>query len=694
MEKALFYGDNYALAQVFSEYGDTCRYLPILYVSEGVNSEVSINALTNNVDLDKIKNLDTKILMDSFDVFIRIGNITPILEKYVKSTEVQQKIFEKETAKKKFCIGLKTDDYSNAYTFICSTVRRLRANGFRVMISTDSAQLEELITLMRQDTTPDIELFFSENYQIYYSFNLTDKNIQENTNLLMDMLLPRCKQIVSKKEWIERYFKIFKETDCYNLHLFYKHKKLYLFKSCNRSTFEVPKHLNRVITAFFEEDINTLNKCEYWELFVVSEICYYEREKACQFETLFGFPYIKIANIDDVILSYLGARKCNLQCEYCFSDHQIEEKPPLSKNEVVKIADYIVKGNQNINLHIDNYIGGEPCLDFDVVQDMYYTLFKYHKAYGINTSFGFLTNGTALTEKQLEWLKENVPYVGFSLDGDKETNDAIRHDSKGKGSYESVKRSIELIRKMDWQVEIGVSCVLTANNVNIKDLFLHFIDDLGVPNVVIKPVRAPESSEYALTTKNIEGLKKGYKELFDFLFEKAKKGDITYLKSMLMPLDYAGRFFIRTFLQDRVVVKRCGSGEHIFSVGNDACIYGCDSFNGTQKAFLMDTRKGNESHKYKVPFVTQERFDCNKCWARFFCGGVCQYVQYVNNYEKNSVTMFECELAKFLIQEAISFWAAAYDEFSAETLKQIEEHIKNIGFDKYKNRDSFYYAPC
>jgi len=694
MKKALLYGDNSLLAQVLAEYKDLCRFMPVLYICEGVNSEVVINSLIKNIDLDKINKLEVNELLQHFELHLLVGNLTPVLKKYESAFKGISPEEENFKAKRKFNIHLESEQDYEAYVFICETVRKLRAYGFRVAISTDTPSFKKMVCFMRQDNYADIELFFSEKTQRNYSVGITESVLYDNCNILVDILLKKCKHSILKNEWIERDFKIFKTVDFANMHFFVYQNKYYLFKSCNRSTFEVPAHLKKLVEAYYAGDLAYLAKCTYQKLFEFSEMRYYEREKSYQFETLFTLPYLKIENINDVILSYLGARKCNLACEYCFSDHTIKEFPPLPKQEVIKIADYVLKGNQNIKLHIDNYIGGEPCLDFETVQDMYYTMFRYHKAYGIDASFGFLSNGTALTEEHLAWLRNNVPYVGFSLDGDEVTNDMVRHDSTGKGSYESVKNAIQKIRDMDWPVEIGISCVLTANNVNIKDLFLHFIDELGVNNVVIKPVRAPETSKIALTMKNIDSLKNGYKELFDFLYKKAKAGDIKYLKSMLMPLDYAGRFFIRTFLQDRVVVKRCGSGEHIFSVGNDACIYGCDSFNGTRKAFLADTRKGIFSHKYSVPFVTQERFGCKDCWARFMCGGVCQYVQYVNNYKENSVTKFECELAKFLIEEAIGFWAAAYNEFSAETLEEIAKHIENIGFSKYKNRDSFYYAPC
>lgn len=693
MKKGIVFGNNFALAEVMAGYKDVFSFMPILFVYEGLSSEVVINALTPNIDLNAVRNIDSEKLFQHVDVLATVGKLPISLRKFISWHQTLKPQTKIPIVKNKIDVNYISEDIYATYHFVADVVRKVRAYGYRVAVSSEVAELGEMIGLMLQDKDPDVLINFCSASQSDYPV-VSMERLSDIGNTVSYDIAKYCKNCISKGIWLKRDLILFSNSDFRNVHLYEVRGKQYLFKSCNRSTDAVSIELEKVVKAYFLNNITTLRECDYQFLWQFSKIRYYERVKSEEFKTLFSFPYLKIENINDVILSYLGDRKCNLACEYCFSDHKKQEPPALSRSDVVKIADYVTKGNRDLNLHIDNYIGGEPCLEFERVKQMYYTMFAYHKAYGYDTSFGFLTNGTELTTNQLEWLKKNVPYVGFSLDGDKKTNDAVRHDFAGHGSYDAVESAIRKMKAMEWPVEIGVSCVLTANNVNIKDLFIHFVDELGIKNVVIKPVRAPETSDIALTTKNIGSLKKGYRDLFDFLFEKAKKGDISYLQTMLMPLDYAGRFFIRTFLEDRVVVKRCGSSEHIFSVGNDARIYACDSFNGTDVGFVADTRTGKINKTYRVPFVTQERFGCDFCWARYLCGGVCQYVQYVNNYEKNSVTSFECELAKFLIEEAICFWTKARKEFSSETLEEIRLHIENIGFRHYKYRDSFYYAPC
>jgi len=698
MKKALLIGNDFEISEVISSYSSTIfGFLPMVLVSKGVLDTISINPLVKGMDMPKIKHEKTEDFFNEFDLIVKLGVVDSDLNSYIDSRKVFKPRIRKIRARED--IIFRVASYENRaclFKLICNSAQELDSMGIKVNVSTDIKELRGPVALIKKNSKPDFNIIFSNKKVSKNVLSVNRDNVYHESKRVNDLIYERTHKLIPKSVFVSNDMEIFHMHDVNNIHLFKQRKNTYLFKSCNRSVMRLSSNLLKVANAYINHNEVYLQKATYDDLADFSRIRYYERVKSELFKTLFSFKYIKIANINDVILSYLGARKCNMACEYCFSDHELEELPPLSKQEVVDIANYIIDGNSEINVHIDNYIGGEPCLDFEEVKSKYYDLFDYHKAYGINASFGYLTNAMALTEEQLYWLRENVPYVGFSLDGDKATNDAVRHCKNGIGSYDYVLNSLEMMRNMNWPIATGISCVLTAINLNVKDLFLHFVDELSIHNVVIKPVRAPETSPVALTSKNFNEIKKGYKELFSFLYDKAKEGDISYLKSMLMPLDYAGRFFIRVFLEDRVVAKRCGSGEHIFSVGNDACIYGCDSFNGTSKGFIADTRNGIKTDSYKVPFVTEENkvLGCSNCWARYYCGGVCQYVQYVNDYKLNSVTRFECQFAKFLIEEAIRFWTKAYEEFDYNTINEIRNHIYNIGFKKYDDRDSFFYAPC
>lgn len=705
MSKAAVVGNNFLYEEIISNFKDLFDFVPLISISEQFDDTIVVKQLISNINIRKINLTNIETVLSDFDIIIITSPISDKLLKkfeYVKALKVDitkaSINMEQDNIINLAIDDTKSSDSIIPFIVICEVLRKIRSYGYYINIESNMEPYNNIFSLMGKYDKPDFTLRVCESTTSDLSFKIDFNNYRNKIDEAVSVLRCICREKISPLEYINRDMPLFHKVDRKNFNILQKpNGGAILFKSCNRSSVPLSVEDNVNIFLYNPNYIDYFRRFDnngFFEYF--HEIRYYERQKEKEYSTLTTSKFVNIKNIDSIILSYLGARKCNLNCKYCFSDHEKNDFPILDRDTIIEIANYVLKGNSNINLHIDNYIGGEPTLDFETFQFLHYVMYYYHKAHGINTSFSFLTNGTKLTEEQLKWLRENTPYVGFSLDGDEKTHDAIRVDKSGKGTYEKVVKQIEILNSMDWPVKTGVSCVVTANNVNIKDIFLHFITKLNIHNVVIKPLRAPESSSIALTMNNFELLKNGYKSLFEFLYEKSKEGDISYLKSMLMPLDYAGRFFIRVLLEDRVVIKRCGAGEHIFSVGNDACIYPCDSFNGIKEVCLVNIKDKEIFSNFEVPFLNKgsDIFGCSQCWARYYCGGVCQYVQFINSYKLNSVTKFECELAKFLIEEAIIFWEVAKKEYAPEVMEKIIDHIMNIGFEKYKDRDSFYYAPC
>lgn len=493
--------------------------------------------------------------------------------------------------------------------------------------------------------------------------------------------------------WMHRSYEGWKD----NLHRLPDGAGELLYLACSRSVRRLSKPHQKILRALEDGSPERLNTLPREELEQFSAMCRYEEWKGRYFEALLRTHAVRIDNYDDIIVSYIGSHRCNLKCRYCFADHTCEALSQMPPGDAVAVAELLTGNRHNPNVHFDNNLGGEPLLNWEAVKKLHLALIAYHKTRGIKASFGLLTNGTQLKPEHLEWLRMHLPYVGVSLDGDRETHDAIRRGAAGEPTYDRAVEGIRLLQDSDWDVECGVSAVLTRNNLNISAIEEHLRDDLGIPNIVMKPVRAAAGEDYALTLDDLPALEAAYRAFFRFLLREGENGNLKPLFAMLQPLDYAGRFLLRAFCADRVIVKRCGSGEHIYSVADDATVYPCDSFNGIHSFEIASLQEGKHNRAdYSVPFVTEENeaFGCSRCWARWLCGGICQYVQYLNHYEHNDVTRLECGLAKFLIESALWFWQEARRRWDTALLEQIRERIETIGFHATGDPDAFLYAPC
>lgn len=404
----------------------------------------------------------------------------------------------------------------------------------------------------------------------------------------------------------------------------------------------------------------------------------------------------RIDNMNQVILSFPGSHRCNLRCEYCFSDHSCAQPSRMTEGQVISICDMLAWDHPDIEIHFDNGLSGEPLLDFDQVMRRHNTTIAYHRTTGTPASFGLLTNGTLLDDAHLLWLKRHIPYVGFSLDGDEKTNDAIRHGSDGKPTYAGTIRGIRRLRKANWPVETGVSMVISKRNLDIQSLETHMMDTLDIHNVVAKPVRASSDSDFALNIDDIDQLLRNYEAMFRWVNDEAGKGNLKPLYTILQPLDYAGRFLLRCFWNDRLIVKRCGCGEIIFSTADDGRVYPCDSFNGVEDHELGNLEEGmHRRGDFRVPFVHREmrELGCGQCPLRYLCGGVCAYVKHINGQKYNDVIRMECALAMGLARLSLTFWQHAAQTWKPEVLEEIARHVRHIGFTPLKD-GALVYAPC
>lgn len=161
------------------------------------------------------------------------------------------------------------------------------------------------------------------------------------------------------------------------------------------------------------------------------------------------------------------ASRCNINCTYCYmynhADQSYLVQPKfMSKNTVGALKDRIK--NHCLKHDIRNFFvvlhGGEPLLSS--VKDLTYFLETLHSLheYGINVIFAMQTNGMLISKQHCELFNKYNVGVGISLDGDKKVNDMYRIDKKGKGTFDRVKKGIEVAKE---HMEYPLGCLSVIN---------------------------------------------------------------------------------------------------------------------------------------------------------------------------------------------------------------------------------------
>jgi uncharacterized protein len=195
-----------------------------------------------------------------------------------------------------------------------------------------------------------------------------------------------------------------------------------------------------------------------------------------QIGTELGLPPAKATNTLYEIVKQLNAEffppltqmemilteACNLSCAYCFEKDMIKHKKMSAKtarSAVDLLFDYSQK---ETDLSITHF-GGEPLLNFPMVQYITEYAEKKAKLLGKSIYFGMTSNGLLLDEHKAEYLAKHKINVLLSIDGCELTHNRYRVDKRGMGTFKRTIKGMSVLKKV--QPWIGSKMTVMPENV-------------------------------------------------------------------------------------------------------------------------------------------------------------------------------------------------------------------------------------
>src|SRR5579864_4619468 len=170
---------------------------------------------------------------------------------------------------------------------------------------------------------------------------------------------------------------------------------------------------------------------------------------------------------------------CNLRCHYCYvsksSEHMEQETSRRAVDAVIRSA--MRHGYEHVHL---KYAGGEAALQMPQVMATHDYAQRQAQENHLRLSATLLSNGTILTQRMIEQLKERHIRVMISLDGIGEAHDGQRPYLDGRaGSFVMVDRTISRLLTNNLRPSINV----TVSQRNIADLstLLSYILERDLP---------------------------------------------------------------------------------------------------------------------------------------------------------------------------------------------------------------------
>jgi uncharacterized protein len=135
------------------------------------------------------------------------------------------------------------------------------------------------------------------------------------------------------------------------------------------------------------------------------------------------------------------------------------------------------------------FFGGEPLMGFPAIEKAVQTSEEYCAARRAPMpSFGIATNGILIDKETIEFFKQHHFSVTVSLDGPRRIHDRQRQFPSGKGTYDIVKKKIDLLRRSG--VEIEIQAVFTDQHRKCKETIESTYASLlalGARNIALTP---------------------------------------------------------------------------------------------------------------------------------------------------------------------------------------------------------------
>lgn len=335
---------------------------------------------------------------------------------------------------------------------------------------------------------------------------------------------------------------------------------------------------------------------------------------------------------------------CNLRCKYCYAEGGSYNlsRNMMSIQTAKTFVDFCINSFDKIRRIV--FFGGEPLLNIEIMEFICNQFKTYNKTgkYSSLPSFHIITNGTILTNRTIQFIKDNISSVTVSIDGPKEINDINRIDKKGKGSYNRIEEFIHKIID-ETNIQIQYEATFTESHINA-----------GFTPKEIKHILENEF--------RIKGIISCEKDL-----------DLTYLLDELKHTDYKNLIDTNFndlpedfwYILDAIIENKsrpiCPISNDIFAIGTEGNIYPCHIVNGIRSCNLGNINSENIFNTPKLHKLIQSKIrfknnrKCKECWAQVLCGG-CAVKRFYNEEIKDFTTEPNtgfCELTRQYIEQIL-----------------------------------------
>lgn len=320
-------------------------------------------------------------------------------------------------------------------------------------------------------------------------------------------------------------------------------------------------------------------------------------------------------------LSLAIAQKCNMACTYCYAEQGDFGGPVknMPLETAFKSIDFLVsdcKPGERAQL---TFLGGEPLINREAVYAaVEYAAAKAEEA-GVNMSFSMTTNGTLLTEEDAHFFEKYGFSITVSLDGVGESHNVLRSMKNGAASYDKIIERVKKLLKVQHKMQVSARVTVTPLNMNLAETLDEFIN-MGFHSVGFSPLLRSSNGQHEMSESDLKVMLQAMIEC-GLQFEKnVMQGKRYPFLNMLNALKELSKGTHRPY--------PCGAGAGYMGVSADGELSACHRFVNEEVGFMGNISDGISTEKQNTWLADRhvhKQSPCNKCWARYLCGGGCHH---------------------------------------------------------------------
>lgn len=361
--------------------------------------------------------------------------------------------------------------------------------------------------------------------------------------------------------------------------------------------------------------------------------------------------------------------RCNCMCKYCHASskgNNEDSSYDMDEKTAYKTVDFIMQTPSN-SIKIE-FQGGEPMLNYEIVEKIILYAEKLNKKVKKDLSFVICTNLLVISQEQIKFFNNHNVSISTSCDGKKDLHDECRKSLVSDSAYDSFRKNMLQVRKICGKGEPSALLTITRKNISAIESIIELYKDLEFNNIFIRAL-----NPYGYAVENKEELSYTVEE-FTEAYDKALK--------YIIDLNLQGTYFVEAYaamLLQRIMTpfptgfvdlqSPCGAGllGVIYYYNGD--IYPADEGRmlaaSGDKHFLM----GNvQTSNYKDVFdgrvirnlvknsCVENMVGCSCCAYKHFCGAdpIRYYVECGDVYGKRYASDF-CKKNQAIIKILLKY---------------------------------------